>query len=99
LISFVHQLQPVSIVLRSFGAAAVVCPLALLMGIPFPQGLRLIAGESQIQVAWAWAANGFASVVAAPLAAFIALERGSTELFLLAGLAYGTAGVLSKRGA
>ena len=96
LLSAVHLLQPAPIAVRATAAAIVVCPLAVLMGIPFPQGIRLLACETQKHVAWAWAANGFASVVAAPLAALIALERGSPELFLVAAVAYGVAGVLSR---
>ena len=96
LLAAVHLLQPAPIAVRAVAAAVMVCPAAFLMGIPFPQGLRLLGSDSQTQVAWAWAANGFASVVAAPLAALIALERGSPELFLFAALAYGVAGVLAK---
>jgi predicted membrane-bound spermidine synthase len=96
LLAAVHLLQPAAIAVRAVSAALIVCPLAFLMGIPFPHGLRLLGSDSHAQVAWAWAANGVASVVAAPLAALIALERGSPELFLFAALAYGVAGVLAK---
>ena len=96
LLAIVHLLQPAPLAVRAATAGILVCPLAFLMGIPFPLGIRLLANNAQIHVAWAWAANGFASVVAAPLAALIALERGSPELFVLAAVAYGVAGVLSK---
>jgi len=96
LIHVVHLLQPAPILLRIIASALLVCPLAFLMGIPFPHGLRLLVGSTQTQIAWAWAANGFASVIAAPLAALIALERGSPELFLFAAIAYGVAGLLAK---
>jgi len=96
LLEVVHLLQPAAFVTRVVVAALLVCPLALLMGIPFPHGIRLLTNESNTHVAWAWAANGFASVVAAPLAALIALERGSPQLFFLAAIAYGLAGVLSR---
>jgi hypothetical protein len=96
LLAAVHLLQPAPMVVRAVAAAMMVCPLAFLMGIPFPHGLRLLGSDSETQIAWAWAANGFASVLAAPLAALIALERGSPELFLLAAVAYGVAGVAAK---
>ena len=96
LLAAVQLLQPTPIAVRVVAAAVLVCPSAFLMGIPFPHGLRLLKSDSQTQVAWAWAANGFASVVAAPLAALIALERGSPELFLFAAMAYGVAGMLAK---
>jgi hypothetical protein len=80
----------------AFRAAAAIlqlAPLALLMGAPFPLGLRAVAGAGPGRVAWAWAANGFASVVAAPLAALIAVEFGSPALFLFAAGAYGVAAI------
>jgi hypothetical protein len=98
LIRFVHMLQPAPLPLRAIASAVIVCPLAFLMGIPFPHGLRLLAASSRRGLAWAWAANGFASVVAAPLSALIALERGSPELFVLAAVAYGVAAIVCRRG-
>jgi hypothetical protein len=62
--------------------------------MPFPLGLRRLAAGSEGRVAWAWAANGFASVVAAPLAALIALEVGSGTLLAGAGTAYAVAGAV-----
>ncbi len=96
LLASVHLLQPTPMPIRAAGAAILACPLAFLMGMPFPHGVRLLVGGSQTKMAWAWAANGFASVIAAPLAALITLERGSPELFLLAAVAYGIAGILAK---
>ncbi len=55
-----------------------------------------MAEGSRSRVAWAWAANGFASVVATPLAALLALEVGTRALFLVAAAAYGTAGLLNR---
>ncbi len=46
------------------------------------------------EVAWAWAANGFASVIGAPFGALIGLEAGSRVLFLAAGAAYALAGMV-----
>ena len=97
LLALVHVLQPGNLILRSLVAVLILAPLAFLMGLPFPMGIRRFAGGDVAGVAWAWAANGFASVVAAPLAALIALEVGSQALFLVAAASYGAAGVLSNR--
>lgn len=51
-------------------------------------GLRAMASASPVRLAWAWAANGFTSVVAAPLAALIALEAGTRVVFAVAAVAY-----------
>jgi hypothetical protein len=91
LLSFVHLLQPVQLALRAAAGLLVLVPLAFLMGLPFPMGLRSIAGMETEGAAWAWAANGFASVVATPLAALIALEFGSQMLFLSAAVGYALA--------
>ncbi len=66
------------------------------MGMPFPLGLRRLAGDDAGRVAWAWAANGFASVVAAPLAVLIALELGSEAVFGAAAAAYAVAALASR---
>jgi hypothetical protein len=73
-------------------------PLAFLMGMPFPLGLRRLVRDSG-PLAWAWASNGFASVVAVPLSALLSLELGSRVLFLAAGVAYGLAAVAAGVGA
>jgi len=91
LLSFVHLLQPGQLGLRVAAGLFVLAPLAFLMGLPFPMGLRSIAPMGAEGVAWAWAANGFSSVVATPLAALIALEFGSGMLFLSAAAAYAMA--------
>ncbi len=98
LLSLVHLLQAASLTIRAAGAAVLLAPLAYLMGLPFPLGLRLFARADSKRIAWAWAANGFASVVAAPLAALIALEAGSRALFFLAAIAYCLAMALSRKG-
>lgn len=39
-------------------------PLGALMGIPFPTGLGIVSKGGEGRVAWAWAINGYSSVVA-----------------------------------
>jgi len=98
LLSVIHILAATSLAIRAVAAAALLAPLAYLMGLPFPLGLRLFAHTNSSRIAWAWATNGFASVVAAPLAALIALQTGSRALFLFGAAAYGAAMLLSWRG-
>jgi hypothetical protein len=96
LLGFSHGLQGAPLLVRGLVAIAVLAPVAFVMGMPFPLGLRALAGQEHAAVGWAWAANGFASVVAAPLAALIALEAGSPFLFVTAGVAYALAAALSR---
>ncbi|NIN72296.1 MAG: hypothetical protein GTO46_10350 [Gemmatimonadetes bacterium] len=99
LLGLVHLLVSAPLVLRAIVALLVLAPLAFVMGLPFPLGLRSLAGGHAQGIAWAWAANGFASVVATPLAALIALEVGSDLLFLCAAAAYAGAALLGRAGA
>lgn len=93
LLEVVHWLQPAHVAVRAACGLALLAPLAFLMGLPFPIGLRRLVGDEG-GLAWAWAANGFASVVAAPLAALISLEAGSPVILALAALLYAGAALI-----
>ncbi|GIK36757.1 MAG: hypothetical protein BroJett011_05900 [Chloroflexota bacterium] len=67
-------------------------PLGMLLGIPFPGGLRRVAQESPGLIPWLWAVNGCASVISAVLAAMLALTWGFSVVLWGAALAYGLAG-------
>ena len=82
---------------RLLWAWLVVSASGLLMGIPFPAGLKHFAvfgkrtEERRIRVALAWSANACASVAGATGAVWIAQLAGQSILFLLGALAYGAA--------
>jgi hypothetical protein len=57
--------------------------MGVLMGLPFPLGLVWLERASPGLVAWAWAVNGCASVIAAVLAAILALGSGFSQVLLL----------------
>ncbi len=69
-------------------AVLLLTPLAMLMGTPFPLGLRRLGQLRPQEVAWAWAINGCLSVVSAALATLVAVEVGFSLLLLLAAVAY-----------
>ncbi len=75
---------------------ALIAPLAFLMGIPFPVGLRRVADGAPEFVPWAWGLNGFASVVSASLATVLAIEFGFTVVILLAIALYAVAAKLFR---
>ncbi|MBE7552944.1 MAG: hypothetical protein HS126_17875 [Anaerolineales bacterium] len=74
--------------------AVALFPLGVLLGIPFPGGLRRVAQYSPGLVPWLWAVNGCASVISAVLAAMLALTWGFAVVLWGAALAYGLAGLV-----
>ena len=72
-------------------------PLGLLMGMPFPLGIRLVDRVNSALVPWAWGVNGFSSVVGSILAVMIAQSYGFALVIGLAAVVYlvGLAAVLS----
>jgi hypothetical protein len=80
--------------LRLAETIVVLAPLGLLMGMPFPLGIRWLerAGPSGAGlVAWAWGVNGAASVVSSVLAALLALSFGFSAVLVAGALCYGGA--------
>ena len=70
---------------------ALIAPLAMCMGVPFPSGMMRLAGADEEAIPWAWAINGFASVVGAVLATLLAIHLGFAAVILLAVLIYAVA--------
>jgi spermidine synthase len=72
-------------------SVALIAPLAMCMGVPFPTGMMRLADTAEEAIPWAWAINGFASVVGAVLATLLAIHLGFAVVILLAVLIYGVA--------
>ena len=84
--------------IRLILTAFLLSPLGLLMGIPFPAGIRLMKKQDQaagieneaqdVSIPWIWAVNGAASVVASILSALLALTFGFSWVLRLGALCY-----------
>ena len=74
-------------------SVALIAPLAVCMGMPFPTGMARLASTAQDSIPWAWAINGFASVIGAVLATLLAIHLGFAAVILLSVLIYGLAAV------
>ena len=74
---------------RAAALIAVVAPVSLALGLPFPLGLSR-AGRGGL-LPWAWGLNGAFSVVATPLANLVAREAGLDRVLLCAAILYGVA--------
>lgn len=72
-------------------SVALIAPLAMCMGVPFPTAMTRLASAAEETIPWAWAINGFASVVGAVLATLLAIHLGFAAVILLAVLIYGLA--------
>jgi hypothetical protein len=99
LLALVEALLPASFWWRTLAGLVCLAPVGFLMGTPFAWGLRRLTREGDGSVGWAWASNAFASVVAAPLATLVAMERGSPAVLGLAAAAYLMAAALYHRAA
>ncbi len=69
-------------------AFAVAALPAFFMGMPFPLGLARLTREAPGWTPWAWAVNGFASVVSPLLAALVAIHFGYRAVMLAAAGLY-----------
>jgi spermidine synthase len=85
--ALIHLSDPAKIAI----SVALIAPLAVCMGIPFPTGMMRLASTTRDIIPWAWAINGFASVVGAVLATLLAIHLGFAVVILLAVLLYGLA--------
>jgi hypothetical protein len=69
---------------------AMLAPVSVAVGLPFPLGLTRVGGISGAMASpmlpWAWALNGAFSVVATPLANLLARETGLRALLLFAAV-------------
>lgn len=85
LVGTVGSLPPLA---RGAVSLLAVAPLGYLMGFPMPLALaRLDRGATEL-LPWAWGINGFASVLAAPLATAIGMTWGFTIAGALAMVLY-----------
>jgi hypothetical protein len=82
---------------RMLIATAVIAPVAFLMGVPFPLGIRAVGATGGRHIPWAWAANGCASVVGSVCAVLGAMVWNFSAMLLLAGLTYVLALALISR--
>jgi spermidine synthase len=67
---------------------ALIAPLALCMGMPFPLVLARLRARAPDFVPWAWGINGCASVTSAVLATLLTIGLGARAVVLIAAALY-----------
>ena len=82
---------------RVLAAVAISGSMAFFMGLPFPSGLRMVDRSARSMLPWAWAVNGFASVVGAVGGTCLAMSIGFRALVALAIGLYILAALIAPR--
>ena len=80
--------------LRVFISIILVAPLGIVLGMPFPLGLRLIGKEAGPLAPWAWGVNGFFTVIGSVTAVILGMAFGFTVVLATAAACYSLAGVV-----
>ena len=63
-------------------------PMGILLGIPFPTGIKAVAEKSDAFIPWAWGVNGFFTVIGSVGAVILGMMLGFKIVILLAALVY-----------
>jgi len=90
------QTMGLSFGLRLVITMVLLAPLALLMGIPFPSGVRWAGAHRSGVIPWLWGINGVMSVLGSALATALAIHLGFRVTLLIAAGLYALAGVLIR---
>ena len=83
-----RSLLGLPITARLIATPIIIAPLGLLLGMPFPIGVRMLTDSKRGLIPWAWAVNGCASVLGSILPTILALSFGFSNVFLVAGVSY-----------
>ncbi len=93
--AFVDRLFALSLAAQYAWAFVMLIPPGLLMGLPFPVAMRR-GLKTPFQRAYAWAANGCASVLASIVSVQIALNFGILTIMLAAACSYAISWISAK---
>ena len=92
-----RRLPDLSVTMQYILAALVPLGLGAVLGLPFPEGIARLEQQSRPLVAWAWALNGMASVLAINLASLAIGVFPVSSLFLVGIAFYAGSFVLFER--
>ncbi len=84
----IHLMFGLPLPVKIIATALLLLPLGFAMGMPLPAGLTAAGLRSEGTVAWCWAINGAASVVASPLAVTLAMAKGFNSVLVVSLLIY-----------
>jgi spermidine synthase len=78
-------------------AVVLIAPLGLVMGMPFPSGLRQTGTGSLPEPPFYWGLNGIMSVIGSIVTVFVALMAGFQAAMLMGSVCYVLAALASRR--
>ena len=73
---------------RATVTVAMIAPLALLLGMPFAHGIRLVEQTNPSFVPWAWAVNGSTTVVGSIATVIVSMRWGFANVMWIAAAIY-----------
>lgn len=79
-------------------AVVLMAPLAVMMGMPMPTGIRILSASTPEMIPWAWGVNGATSVMGSVAALVIAVLAGFNQALLIGASLYLLAIVFIGRG-
>jgi hypothetical protein len=82
-------------VARVLISIVLIAPLAFVMGMPFPTGLKEIGLKAASLVPWAWGMNGIFSVLGSTLVVLVSMFSSFTVSLIGAALLYGLAALVA----
>jgi predicted membrane-bound spermidine synthase len=74
--------------IRLLVATLLMTPAGILLGIPLPAGMRILAARQPALIPWGWGMNGAFSVIGATTAVFIAMNWGFSTTLLTSAAVY-----------
>jgi MFS family permease len=77
-----------SLAARVIISVVILGPLGILLGMPFPSGLRIIGEEVPSLVPWAWGVNGFFTVIGTVGALILGMAFGFKAVLVIAAGCY-----------
>lgn len=93
--ALLQALQQLSDPLRLGGSIIMIAPLAFLLGMPFPTGIRQLHQGGSGIVAWAWGMNGVFSVIGSVLVIIVSMLTSFTVALAMTSVMYAIAAILS----
>ena len=92
--NIIYRILALNLIVRSIIGVIMLFPLGFLLGLFFPLGIKRVIEYDPDAVPMAWAANGFASVSGAVLAAAVSMSMGFRFAMYIGALCYLLAGIL-----